>query len=74
MESFDLSFRPAPRRICRVRVGAGALDALVDDLAQAPPGRLLVVVSDERVGIDEARFLDRARTRAVLIDDRVTAG
>lgn len=31
-------------------------------------------VSDERVAVDEARFLDRSRTRAVLIDDRVTAG
>ena len=50
MEAFDLSFRPAPRRICRVRAGTGALDALVDDLAQAPPGRLLVVVTDEHVG------------------------
>ncbi|MGI5142919.1 MULTISPECIES: EthD domain-containing protein [unclassified Streptomyces] len=34
----------------------------------------MTAVSDERVGIDEARFLDRSRTRAVLIDDRVTAG
>lgn len=34
----------------------------------------MTAVSDERVGIDEARFLNRARTRAVLIDDRVTAG
>ncbi|MEW2492477.1 EthD domain-containing protein [Streptomyces nodosus] len=35
---------------------------------------MTAVMSDERVGIDEAQFLDRARTRAVLIDDRVTAG
>ncbi|KIF77567.1 hypothetical protein QR77_34430 [Streptomyces sp. 150FB] len=34
----------------------------------------MTAVSDERVGIDEARFLDRARTRAVLVEDRPTAG
>ncbi|MFB7460716.1 MULTISPECIES: EthD domain-containing protein [unclassified Streptomyces] len=34
----------------------------------------MAAVSDERVGIDEARFLDRSRTRALLIEDRVTAG
>jgi uncharacterized protein (TIGR02118 family) len=34
----------------------------------------MMAVSDEQVGIDEARFLDRARTRAALVDDRVTAG
>jgi 3-dehydroquinate synthase len=50
VESFDLSFRPAPRRTCRLRVGPGALSALVDDVTRQPPGRLLVVVSDERVG------------------------
>lgn len=31
-------------------------------------------VSDERVGTDESRFLDRSRTRALVVDDRVTAG
>ncbi|GHH87099.1 hypothetical protein GCM10018793_61550 [Streptomyces sulfonofaciens] len=31
-------------------------------------------VSDERVAVDEARFLDRSRTRALLVEDRVTAG
>jgi 3-dehydroquinate synthase len=46
VEAFDLSLRPAPREVCRVRVGAGALDALVEDLAQAPPGGLVVLVHD----------------------------
>ncbi|MHC4446872.1 MAG: 3-dehydroquinate synthase, partial [Planctomycetota bacterium] len=40
-------------------VGTGALDALVDDLAGDPPGRLLVVVSDERVAPLHARPLAR---------------
>lgn len=31
-------------------------------------------VSDERVGIDEERFLDRSQTRAALIEDGVAAG
>jgi 3-dehydroquinate synthase len=42
-----------------VCVGTGALDALVDDLAGDPPGRLLVVVSDERVAPLHARPLAR---------------
>lgn len=33
----------------------------------------MAAVSDERVAVDEARFLDRSRTRAVLTEDRVTA-
>lgn len=50
MEAFDLSFRLAPRRTCRVCVGTGALEALVSDLARERPGRLYVIVTDERVG------------------------
>jgi 3-dehydroquinate synthase len=69
VEAFDLSFRPAPRRICRVRVGAGALDALVDDLAQEPPGRLLVVVSDEQVGpLHAGRLTERLAARGLRVE------
>ncbi len=50
MEAFDLALRPAPRRLCRVRVGAGALSALVQDLSRDPPGHPLLVLSDEHVG------------------------
>jgi uncharacterized protein (TIGR02118 family) len=34
----------------------------------------MTAVSDERVPTDEARFLNRSRTRALLVDDHVTAG
>jgi 3-dehydroquinate synthase len=49
-----------------VRVGRGALDLLVDDLAARPPGRLLAVVSDSRVGPIHAEPLFRRLRRRGL--------
>ena len=49
MHGFDLNFRAAPSCTCRVRVGVGALDRLVEDLAAEPLGSRLFVVADERV-------------------------
>jgi 3-dehydroquinate synthase len=49
MQELDVRFGPARRRTCKVRVGAGALDALLEDLASTLPGRRLFVVSDDRV-------------------------
>jgi 3-dehydroquinate synthase len=75
VESFDLTFRPTPRKTCRVRVGRGALDALVDDLAREPPGRLIVVVSDQRVGPLHARPLgQRLATRGLRVEQLTFPG
>ncbi len=58
VHELDVTFR-ASRRVCRIRVGSGALDRLVADLAAEPPGRLLVVVSDSNVAPLHAEPLAR---------------
>lgn len=71
MQEIDVSFGPARRRICKVRVGAGALEALLEDLASILPGRRLFVVSDDRVaplyGETLCRDLTRRGQRAELL-------
>jgi 3-dehydroquinate synthase len=47
--SFDLAFRPSPRPRSRVRIGAGAFEALVDELRAEWPDRLVAIVSDATV-------------------------
>jgi 3-dehydroquinate synthase len=51
MEGFELAFPPDSRTPCRVRFGAGALDALAAELSSDPElsRHRLVVLSDERV-------------------------
>ena len=72
MEHLDLSFRPSQRRRCRVRAGRGALDALAEDLVRDPPGRLLVVVSDEKAGPLHAASLAERLTRRGLRIEQLT--
>lgn len=50
MQAIRFRIRPGPSRIVPIRVGPGALDLLLEDVAAHPPGRLLVVVSDSNVG------------------------
>jgi len=49
VRAFDLSLRSTPRRRCRVRIGRGALDRLVEELAEGWPRGLFALVTDERV-------------------------
>jgi len=53
----ELAFKPSPRRVCRVHVGPGVLDALVDELATEWRHSLLVVISDSNVAPLHARPL-----------------
>ena len=59
MQAFDIQFRIPARHTCRVRIGEGAIDALVEDLAAAPPAGLLAVVSDSNVAPLHGRPLVR---------------
>ena len=69
MRELTLRFGPTPRRACRVRVGVGLLDALIDDLAAAPPGSPLLFVSDERVGpLHAAPLVARSRERGLAAE------
>jgi 3-dehydroquinate synthase len=64
--AFDLSLPAIPKRICRVRVGTGVLDALVDELVGDLPGSPLFIVSDSNVTPIHARpLLDRLRARGL---------
>ncbi|HXV74997.1 MAG TPA: 3-dehydroquinate synthase [Candidatus Polarisedimenticolaceae bacterium] len=67
MDELVLSLRSAPRRTCRIHVGVRVLDRLVEDLAADPPGRPLVVISDETV----ARL--HGRTFVARLTGRVAA-
>jgi len=49
VQRVDLTCKSPPRWICRVCVGAGALEALFDDLARELSGRRLIVVADANV-------------------------
>lgn len=49
MRAFDVTFAPPRRRTTRVRVGRGALEALIEELSAASADRLLLLVSDDRV-------------------------
>ena len=69
MRELTLRFGPTPRRACRVRVGVGLLDALIEDLAAAPPGRPLLFVSDARVGpLHAAPLVTRLRERGLAAE------
>ena len=69
MNAFDVSFRAAPQRICTVRVGAGALDLLVEELAERPPARLLVLVSDSHVmPLHGEPLMQRLRARGLTVE------
>lgn len=57
MQSFDLSFRRRPQRRCRICIGAGALDALVDDLERERLAGVVAVVADSNVAPLHARPL-----------------
>jgi len=66
---FDLRFGSTGRRICRVRVGAGLLEALVEDLVASPPGDRLFFVSDDRVAPLHAEpLVGRVRARGLLAE------
>jgi len=68
VRSFDLSFRPVRQR-CRVRIGSGALDELVDELGGEWPRRLLAVVSDSNVGpLHGAPLAARLRKRGLRVE------
>jgi len=61
--AIDLSLPAVPKRICRVRVGRGALDSLVEDLVRKPLGKPLILVSDSIVAPLHARpLLGRLRS------------
>jgi 3-dehydroquinate synthase len=49
VQQLDHDLAPSGGRRCRVRIGAGLLERLADDLAAAPPATSLFVVSDSRV-------------------------
>ena len=49
MVEFDLRLRDRTPPACAVRVGRGALDRLVEELASSPPGHDVVVISDSNV-------------------------
>jgi len=49
MHRLDIAFRDTGRRTCRVRVGRGVSDDLIDWIASEFSGRLLVLVSDSNV-------------------------
>jgi 3-dehydroquinate synthase len=69
LQAFDLSFHSPRRRATRVRVGEGVIDRLVDDLASDPPGRRLVVISDDNVAPLHAEpLLERLRRRGLAAD------
>ena len=69
MRELTLRFGPTPRRSCRVRVGVGLLDALIEDLAAGPPGSPLLFVSDTRVGpLHAAPLVARARERGLAAE------
>ncbi len=66
MQSFDLSIGPPRRRTCKVRVGVGALELLIEDLAASPPAERLFVVADERVApLHASRVLEGLRSRGL---------
>jgi 3-dehydroquinate synthase len=70
VDSLELTFRSAPRAVCRIRVGRGARDALIDELAAAPPGRRLVLVSDGNVHpLYAVPLARRLRARGLAVDD-----
>ena len=71
MRAFRLRLPAAPARSCRVRVGRGALSALVRDLAADAPARV-VVVSDANVARLHARALGSALRRKGLHVDLLT--
>lgn len=51
MQSLDFGFPPGPRRACAVRIGEGALDALVEDVvARCGETRPCFLVTDSIVG------------------------
>jgi 3-dehydroquinate synthase len=59
VQRFDLVIPRSARRVCRVRVGRGALDRFVEETIADPPGRLLVLVSDDTVAPLHAEPLRR---------------
>lgn len=66
MQVLDLSFPSTAKRHCRIRVGGGALDELVEDLVGEAPGSPLFLVSDSNVGPIHARpLLGRLRERGL---------
>jgi 3-dehydroquinate synthase len=71
LQVVDFTFGTPRRGATRVRAGERAIGALVDDLRADPPGRLLLVISDDIVSPLHAepllRRLRRARLRAELI-------
>ena len=74
MQVVDFTFGNPRRGATRVRAGVRAIDLLVDDLRADPPGRLLLVISDDIVAPLHAaplvRRLRRAGLRAALITFR----
>ena len=57
------------RQACRIRIGEGAIDLLVDDLAANPPGRLIAVVSDSNVAPLHGEALTRQlRDRGLSVE------
>jgi len=66
VQVLDFSFPPTAKRHCRVRVGHGALDALVEDLVLETPGTPLILVADSNVAAIHARpLLGRLRERGL---------
>jgi 3-dehydroquinate synthase len=66
MQEFEVTFRRRPPKSCPVRAGRGALDRLVHDLRVAPPGHVLVVISDSNVApLHGVALLERLRAAGI---------
>jgi 3-oxoacyl-[acyl-carrier protein] reductase len=63
-------------RVVREIIGNGGRAVAVQgDVAQRSDAQRLVAEAvDDAVAVDEAKFLDRSRTRAYVVDEHVTAG
>jgi 3-dehydroquinate synthase len=69
VQAFEFVFPSTSKRLCRIRVGDGVLDRLVDELTEAPPASRLIMISDDNVApLHGAPLQQRLVERGLRVD------
>jgi 3-dehydroquinate synthase len=71
VQAFEFVFSPKTKRVCRIRVGHGVLDRLVQEIVEAPPAPHLILISDDNVAPLHGAPLQQRLIRQGLRVDRV---